>query len=97
MLDIEEVWNSDQYIKLREELSDKLCFITFGGSHAYGTNVEGSDIDIRGVMLPTVEELIGLNRVDQKLDEETDTCIYSFMKFVNLARDANPNVIEMLG
>ena len=97
MLDIEEVWNSSQYIKLREELSDKLCFITFGGSHAYGTNVEGSDIDIRGVMLPTVEELIGLNRVDQKLDEETDTCIYSFMKFVNLARDANPNVIEMLG
>lgn len=42
MLDIEEIWNSDRYKELREELSNKLCFICLGGSFGYGTNVEGS-------------------------------------------------------
>ena len=94
---LSELIELPKYKKIIEPIKDRLCFLTIGGSRAYGTDLPTSDWDIRGVMLPTVEELIGLNRVDQKLDEETDTCIYSFMKFVNLARDANPNVIELLG
>lgn len=96
MLNLKEIISRPEY-KWLEEYKDRLCFITLGGSHAYGTNVETSDIDIRGVMLPTKEELIGLKNFEQRLDEETDTCIYEFNKFVRLILNSNPNTIEMLG
>lgn len=94
---LKEIWYSDDYKKLREEYEGRLLFITFGGSYAYGTNVETSDIDIRGVMLPTTEELIGLNNFEQRVDENTDTVIYEFNKFIKLISNCNPNTIELLG
>ena len=96
MIQLEELIKQPEYAWL-DEYKDRLCFITLGGSHAYGTNIESSDIDLRGVMLPTKEELIGLKSFEQRLDEETDSCIYSFTKFVHLAMQCNPNIIEMLG
>lgn len=96
---LKEIWYSDEYKQLREKLGDRLCFICFGGSHAYGTNIETSDIDIRGVCLPNTDELIGLNKFyqEEQKDEDTDVVIYEFSKFVKLAMDNNPNVLEMLG
>ena len=35
------------FLRTDEHIKDRLMFLTLGGSHAYGTNVEGSDIDIR--------------------------------------------------
>ncbi len=83
--------------KWLDKYRDRLCFICVSGSWGYGTNIEGSDIDIRGVMLPTIKEIIGLENFEQALDEKTDTCIYSFNKFLKLASDCNPNVVELLG
>ena len=94
---LKELWYSDAYKQLREETEGRLCFICLSGSYGYGTNVEGSDYDIRGVMLPTKEELIGLNHFEQRIDNETDTTIYEFNKFIKLAMANNPNVIELLG
>ena len=96
MFTLDEIIKRPEY-KWIEEYKDRLCFLTFGGSHAYGTNVETSDIDIRGVMLPTKEELIGLNSFEQRIDEETDTTIYEFNKFIRLINNCNPNTIELLG
>ncbi|WP_300924574.1 DNA polymerase beta superfamily protein [uncultured Clostridium sp.] len=97
MINLKEIWYSDAYKELREKCGDKLCFVTLGGSHAYGTNIKGSDIDIRGVMLPTKEQLIGLSHFEQQEDSNTDTVIYEFNKYINLIKDCNPNTIEMLG
>lgn len=99
MKSLKEIWYSDEYKTLREKLGDRICFICFGGSHAYGTNIETSDIDIRGVCLPNLDELIGLNKFyqEEQKDEDTDVVIYEFSKFVKLAMDNNPNVLEMLG
>lgn len=98
-MDLKKIWYSDTYRDLREKLGDTVCFITFGGSHSYGTNVPGSDIDIRGVCLPKVEELIGLKRLEQYEDDsnDKDVVIYEFNKFVRLILNSNPNTIEMLG
>lgn len=96
MLNIKEIISKPEY-KWLDEYKDRLCFLVISGSHGYGTNVEGSDVDIRGVMLPTKDELIGLKTFKQREDSTTDTTIYEFNQFIKLAMANNPNVIEMLG
>ena len=96
MIDLEELIKRPEY-KWLDDYKDRICFLTLGGSFAYGTNVEGSDIDLRGVILPTKEELIGLNHFEQKLDSDTDSCLYEVNKFIHLAQQTNPNVVELLG
>lgn len=49
-MNIQEVLSRPEYqfIQTNPHLGGSMLFVTFGGSHSYGTNVEGSDIDIRG-------------------------------------------------
>lgn len=84
------------FLRTNEHLKDKIMFLCLGGSHSYGTNIETSDVDIRGVALNTKEDLVGLTTFEQFQDSATDTTIYSFTKFIKLCRDCNPNIIEML-
>lgn len=72
-------------------------FLTLGGSHAYGTNVEGSDIDIRGCFFMPRSTLLGSQNVEQVENHSTDTVIYAFNKLVSLCEACNPNTIELLG
>lgn len=32
-MSLKEIWYSDEYKHLRDEYQNKLCFITFGGTH----------------------------------------------------------------
>ena len=75
------------------------CYVCLGGSHAYGTNVEGSDLDVRGVYVEKLNDVLTLNdkTKDVYTDSKTDTTLYGFKKFLNLVLGMNPNVIEMLG
>jgi len=99
MINIYEVIKTPEYNFLRtnEHLKENILFLTLGGSHAYGTNIEGSDIDIRGVALPTRREIITGDSFEQVLNEPTDTTIYEFRKLVSLLSNCNPNTIELLG
>ena len=71
--------------------------LCFGGSHAYGTSVETSDVDIRGIAIEKPEEIIGFKTFEQFINESTDTTIYAFNKIVKLLIDNNPNIVECLG
>ena len=67
------------------------------GSYGYGTNVETSDIDLRGFALPEKYDIM-LNRdFEQVTNTATDTVIYSFAKILHLLRGCNPNIIDLLG
>lgn len=59
---------------------DNLVILGLGGSHAYGTNVEGSDLDIRGVALNSKREILLGQDFEQVVNETTDTTVYSFKK-----------------
>ena len=88
---------SYDFLRNNEHLGNNIIFLTLGGSYAYGTNIEGSDIDIRGVALNRKPDLIGLSNFEQYVSNETDTTVYGFNKLISLILNCNPNTIEMLG
>lgn len=85
------------FLRTNEHLGSNIILLTLGGSHAYGTNVEGSDVDIRGIALNSKEEILTNKNFEQFVNEATDTTIYSFNKIINLLINVNPNTVEMLG
>ena len=85
------------FLRTNPRLGSRIMLLGVSGSHGYGTNREGSDIDFRGVTLNLPSDLIGLTTFDQYEDAGTDTVIYSFNKLVSLLLNCNPNTIEILG
>lgn len=85
------------FLRTNPNLGNRIILLGLGGSHAYGTNREGSDLDIRGVTLNSKEQILTNEKFEQFINEATDTTIYSFTKIVKLLTDVNPNVIELLG
>lgn len=98
-MDYKKLIESKEYDFLRTNvhLGNKIILLGLGGSHAYGTNVETSDIDIRGCAVNSKEEILTNKNFEQFVNEETDTTIYSFNKLISLLSNCNPNTIEILG
>jgi hypothetical protein len=107
------------------DIEKRTIFVTIHGSHAYGMANEESDVDIRGVAIPTKPYFYGFYRqfnqfegeflrdysIDGKTfieriegvvgrevpkDEKIDSVIYDIRKFLKLAAECNPNIIEVL-
>lgn len=97
--EIKDKINSSEYDFLRTDthLGNRIILLGLGGSYAYGTNIEGSDLDIRGCALNSKEEILTNVNFEQFVNEETDTTIYAFNKLIALLSNVNPNTIEMLG
>lgn len=91
--------NSKEYefLKTDPHLGDNILILTTAGSIAYGTNVDTSDIDIRGVAVETKQDIMGLSNFEQFEDRATDTVVYGLKKFISLCANCNPNVLEILG
>lgn len=85
------------FLRTNPHLAGHLMYLTIGGSHAYGTNIEGSDLDIRGVALNSKEDLLGLGDFEHYVDTATDTTVFGFNKAVKLMCSGNPNMLEQLG
>ena len=99
---IEEIKNmvngeSYDFLRTNPHLKDRIIFLTLGGSHAYGTNNENSDVDVRGCALNSVNDILGMSNFEQVVNTTTDTTIYSFNKLIKLLISCNPNTIELLG
>lgn len=74
----------------------KPLFIVVRGSHAYGTNIETSDIDYSGIYVQSTEDILGFNYKEQVNDDKNDIVLYEIRRFLELVRTNNPNILELL-
>jgi len=103
---------------MKFNLKDRTILLTVAGSRAYGISTPESDIDIKGVAVPTKEYFLGyINKFEQAdksshltcflplfSDDERDIIsrtklegsVYNIRKFIKLAADANPNILDAL-
>lgn len=79
-------------------IEDRTIFLTLTGSRVYGTADESSDYDYRGVAIPPKRYFLGSGaRFDpHEQHEPHDTTVVGINKFLKLAADNNPNVMELL-
>ena len=78
-------------------LLDRVFYRCVIGSRAYGLDQADSDVDYRGIYLPTAEAQWSLYGVpDQVERQETQEHYWELQRFLVLALKANPNVLECL-
>lgn len=88
------------------EIEPRTIFLARHGSHAYGTSLPTSDVDLRGAAIAPRSHVTGFaytfEQNESKITRDgfgntiVDQVIYSLRKFMNLASDCNPNVLEVL-
>lgn len=85
------------FLRTNPHLGKNIILLGLGGSHAYGTNTETSDLDVRGCALNNKSEILTNENFEQFTNDETDTTVYSFNKLISLLSNVNPNTVEILG
>jgi len=80
------------------EKTNWIIYKTITGSNAYGTNTPLSDLDYRGIFIVPAKERITLKQPLTEIGQEKpeDIKYYELGKFMVLAQDCNPNIIELL-
>lgn len=79
-------------------MTDNQIVKMYAGSIAYGTNLPTSDVDFRGIFVADpINVRTPFYNVEEVEDSaEEDTKYFELSKFMKLALDCNPNVIELL-
>ena len=86
-------------MKSVEQLTkDNLICRVKAGSHAYGTNIETSDVDIRGIFCADpINLLTPFYPIEMaKIVDEEDTELYELSNYLKLYCQGNPNILETL-
>lgn len=91
------------------DIRKSTVFLTLSGSRAYGFNNDDSDYDYRGICIPPLNSYIGIHpKFEQMVDKngwkyfqdivkrDADLQVMEICKFVNLALQSNPSLIEIL-
>jgi hypothetical protein len=81
-----------------EDLKEKGLIVFEGivGSQAYGISTPESDVDIKGVFIQPLEDILGFGYVEQVNDDKNDTTYYEIRRFLQLLQTNNPNILELL-
>jgi len=88
----------EQLIQLIEEKSPGSIpvYLVIRGSHAYGTNIETSDVDYSGVFVQSQDSIYGMSYKEQINDDNNDIVIYEIRRFLELLEKNNPTILELL-
>lgn len=73
-----------------------LIFETIHGSTAFGLDRDGSDVDLKGIVIGPSAWYVGWRGGPEQVDLSPDHVRYELRKFFRLATDANPTALEML-
>jgi uncharacterized protein len=85
------------YAAAHTDLYQRVIFKCVIGSQAYGLANAESDVDRRGIYLPSAELHWSLYGVPEQLkNDETQEAYWELQKFLIMALKANPNVLECL-
>ncbi|GAB4402957.1 MAG: hypothetical protein OHK0039_01490 [Bacteroidia bacterium] len=79
-----------------DQARQHLLYEGISGSHAYGLDLPGSDVDLKGVFVLPRRQLYGLAYTPQVSDANNDEVYYELGRFVDLLAKNNPNLLEML-
>ena len=81
-----------------QDLRDKNLIVmeAIVGSQAYGIATPTSDVDIKGVFIQPLEDILRIGYIDQVSDEKNDTTFYEIGRFLQLLHTNNPNILELL-
>lgn len=88
----------ENLIKLIQEKSPGSVplFLVIRGSHAYGTNIDTSDVDYAGVFIQPLYDIMIGNYKEQINDNKNDIVIYEIRRFMDLLESNNPTILELL-
>ena len=83
--------------KLLSPTSDRVIFRAIWGSYAYGTNTPESDRDTIGVFMMERHHYLAIgDPVRQIADTGNDNRFYTLKNYLELAANANPNILDSL-
>jgi hypothetical protein len=66
------------------------------GSQAYGIATPTSDVDIKGVFIQPLSDILGMGYIEQVSDDTNDTTYYEIKRFLQLLATNNPNILELM-
>lgn len=75
--------------------TEDIIFKVLVGSHAYGTNIEGSDKDYKGVYIQSPEDVLE-NGYREQYEVSKDETYYEIRRFIELCCTGNPTMLEVL-
>jgi predicted nucleotidyltransferase len=77
-------------------VKSNLLYLVLSGSRAYGTDTLESDYDYRGIFINSLDSYLLNKNIDQVECNTNDIVIYELSKFIKLAKNCNPNIVELL-
>lgn len=92
---------------MQVDVVENLIYLVTHGSRAYGLHRPDSDYDVKGVLVVPNNILFGYTtNFEQSINnqdlhnylsmKDVDSTVYGLQKFMKLAADCNPNIIEVL-
>jgi predicted nucleotidyltransferase len=96
----------ESFLKEQNKKGRTVIYLHYSGSSLHGTRTENSDTDIKGVFVPSVEELILKeknvinfstgNKNSKNTKEDIDIELFSLKEFIRLLSIGDINAIELL-